>query len=131
MEYKVTEIAANDVLRITFRLGFRVEQRLNLYFRRAIEELVSNQEVDITSRYESLSKQHVTGDFRFVVLEKFLSVENELPLVERVVMQAYFYLKQFIASEVQYFGLDTSSVKVEKVPLIISAPQNVSLTRIY
>jgi KUP system potassium uptake protein len=130
MEYKVTEIAPNDVLRITFRLGFRVEQRINLYFRKVIEELVRNKEVDITSRYESLSKQNVTGDFRFVVLEKFLSVENELPLSEKLVMQAYFYLKQFIASEVTYFGLDTSSVKVEKVPLIISAPQNVALTRI-
>ncbi|MBD2769431.1 KUP/HAK/KT family potassium transporter [Hymenobacter sp. BT664] len=131
MEYKVTEIAPNDVLRITFRLGFRVEQRINLYFRKVIEELVLNKEVDITSRYESLSKQHVTGDFRFVVLEKFLSVENDLPWVERMVMQAYFYIKQFIASEVQYFGLDTSSVKVEKVPLIISAPQDISLNRIY
>ncbi|SNC77579.1 KUP system potassium uptake protein [Hymenobacter gelipurpurascens] len=131
MEYKVTEIAPNDVLRITFRLGFRVEQRINLYFRKVIEELVRNGEVDITSRYESLSKQHVTGDFRFVVLEKFLSVENELPWVEKIVMQAYFYIKQFIASEVQYFGLDTSSVKVEKVPLIISAPQDISLKRIY
>jgi len=131
MEYKVTEIAPNDVLRITFRLGFRIEQRLNLYFRKVIEELVRNKEVDITSRYESLSKQHVTGDFRFVVLEKFLSVENELPVTEKMVMQAYFYIKQFIASEVQYFGLDTSSVKVEKVPLIISAPQNIALKRVH
>jgi KUP system potassium uptake protein len=131
MEYKVTEIAPNDVLRITFRLGFRVEQRINLYFRKVIEELVRNKEVDITSRYESLSKQNVTGDFRFVVLEKFLSVENDLPWVEKMVMQAYFYIKQFIASEVQYFGLDTSSVKVEKVPLIISAPQDISLKRVY
>jgi KUP system potassium uptake protein len=130
-EYQVTEIAPNDVFRITFRLGFRVEQRINLFFRKVIEDLVRNKEVDITSRYESLSKQHVTGDFRFVVLEKFLSVENELPLAERVVMQAYFYLKQFIASEVKYFGLDTSSVKVEKVPLIISAPQDVKLQRIH
>ena len=131
MEYKVTEIAPNDVLRITFRLGFRVEQRINLYFRKVIEEMVRNKEVDITSRYESLSKQHVTGDFRFVVLEKFLSVENDLPWIEKVVMQAYFYIKQFIASEVQYFGLDTSSVKIEKVPLIITPAQDISLKRIY
>ena len=130
MEYKVTELAPGSVFRITFRLGFRVEQKINLYFRKVIEELVRNKEVDITSRYESLSKQHVTGDFRFVVLEKFLSVENDFPLVEKLVMQAYFYIKQFIASEDKYFGLDTSSVKVEKVPLVISPVRDVALERI-
>ena len=130
MEYKVVELAPNDVFRITFRLGFRVEQKINLYFRKVIEALVRNKEVDITSRYESLSKQHVTGDFRFVVLEKYLSLENDFPTVEKLVMQAYFYIKQFIASEDKYFGLDTSSVKVEKVPLVISPVRDVTLTRI-
>ncbi|GAB3243694.1 KUP/HAK/KT family potassium transporter [Hymenobacter seoulensis] len=130
MEYKVTELAAEDAYRITFRLGFRVEQRINLYFRKVIEEMVRNKEVDITSRYESLSKQHVTGDFRFIVLEKYLSVENDFPFVEKLVMQGYFYLKQFIASEDKYFGLDTSSVKIEKVPLVITPAQDISLKRI-
>ena len=130
MEYKVTELAKDDVFRITFRLGFRVQQRINLYFRKVVEDLVRNKEVDITSRYESLNKQHVTGDFRFVVLEKFLSVENDFPTREKLVMQAYFYIRQFIASEDQYFGLDTSSVKVEKVPLVIAPPREVALTRI-
>ena len=126
MEYKVTEVASDDVFRINFRLGFRVQQRINLYFRKVIEDLVRNKEVDITSRYESLSKQHVTGDFRFVVLEKFLSVENDFPTQEKLVMQAYFYIRQFIASEDQYFGLDTSSVKVEKVPLVIAPMREVA-----
>ena len=130
MEYKVTEVAPDDVFRINFRLGFRVQQRINLYFRKVIEDLVRNKEVDITSRYESLSQRHITGDFRFVVLEKFLSVENDFPTQEKLVMQAYFYIKQFIASEDQYFGLDTSSVKVEKVPLVIAPPREVALTRI-
>ena len=131
MEYKVTEVAKDDVFRINFRLGFRVQQRINLYFRKVIEDLVRNKEVDITSRYESLSKQHVTGDFRFVVLEKFLSVENDFPTLEKLVMQAYFYIRQFIASEDQYFGLDTSSVKVEKVPLVIAPVREVALKRIH
>ncbi len=130
MEYKVTEVAPEDVFRINFRLGFRVQQRINLYFRKVVEDLVRNKEVDITSRYESLSQRHITGDFRFVVLEKFLSVENDFPTMEKLVMQAYFYIKQFIASEDQYFGLDTSSVKVEKVPLVIAPPREVALTRI-
>ena len=130
MEYAVTELAPDDVFRINFRLGFRVQQRINLFFRKVVEDLVRNKEVDITSRYASLSQRHVVGDFRFVVLEKYLSIENDFPTQEKLVMQAYFYIKQFISGEAQYFGLDTSSVKTEKVPLVISPVREVALTRV-
>ncbi|MES2795015.1 MAG: KUP/HAK/KT family potassium transporter [Bacteroidota bacterium] len=130
MDYKVTVIAPDDIIKITFKLGFRVEQRINLYFRKVVENLVKNGEVDITSKYESLNKQNVIGDFRFVVLEKFLSYENKLPLFERMTMKAYFFIKQFTNSEDKWFGLDSSSVKIEKVPLIIRSDDNVALNRI-
>lgn len=93
--------------------------------------MVKNKEVDITSRYESLNKHNVVGDFRFVVLEKFLSYENELPLFERIIMQAYFFIKQFTPSEDKWFGLDASAVKIEKVPLVIQPVENVLLKRRY
>ena len=131
MEYKVNTIADDDVYKVTFKLGFRVEQRINLFFRKVIEDMVRNKEVDITSRYESLSRQNVIGDFRFVVLEKFLSFENELPLGERLIMNLYFVIKRYTTSEDRWFGLDTSSVKIEKVPLVIRPVENVGLKRIH
>ncbi|MDB5264060.1 MAG: potassium transporter Kup [Adhaeribacter sp.] len=130
MEYKVHHLAQNDVIRIDFKLGFRVEQRVNLFFRKVIENLVKNKEVDITSRYDSLNKANVIGDFRFVVLEKFLSLENDLPFLEKLIMEAYFFIKAFTPSEDKWFGLDTSSVKVEKVPLIINPVREVDLQRV-
>jgi KUP system potassium uptake protein len=129
-EYKVRHIAAGDVIRIDFRLGFRVEQRINLFFRKVVEELVGNGEVDIISRYPSLSRQQLIGDFRFVVLEKYLSVENDLPFRKQLIMKWYFNLKEFATSETKWFGLDTSSVKVEKVPLVISPVKLPDLKRI-
>ncbi len=131
MEYKVDVLEEDDVIKVTFRLGFRVEQRINLYFRRVIEDMVKNKEVDITSRYESLNRQSMTGDFRFVVLERFLSFENDLPFLEQVVMKAYFFIKDFTTSEDRWFGLDSSSVKIEKVPLIIRSAEKVKLRRVY
>ena len=130
MEYKVEHIAKNDVIRVDFNLGFRVEQRINLFFRKVVENLVKNREVDIRSRYDSLNKANVTGDFRFVVLEKYLSNENDLPFAEKIIMEAYFYIKDFTASEDKWFGLDTSSVKVEKVPLLINPVREVDLQRV-
>jgi len=130
MEYKVNTIAPDDAYKVTFKLGFRVEQRINLFFRKVIEDMVRNKEVDITSRYESLNRQNVIGDFRFVVLEKFLSFENDLPFMERVIMNLYFAVKGFTTPEDRWFGLDSSSVKIEKVPLVIRPVENVKLKRI-
>jgi|688.fasta_scaffold113157_2 KUP system potassium uptake protein len=130
MEYRVTEIIKDDVIRIDFKLGFRVAPRINLMFRKVVQDMVKNKEVDITSRYESLNKNNVIGDFRFVVMEKFLSSENELPFYEKVVLKIYFFLKNISLSEEKAFGLDTSSVNIEKVPLIIAPPREINLKRL-
>lgn len=130
MEYKVTHIADNDILRIDFRIGFRVPPRVNLMFRKVVADLVKSKEVDITSRYESLNRNNVIGDFKFLVLEKFLSYDNDLPTIEKVVMNIYFFLKQFSLGEAKAFGLDSSSVKVEKFPIVITQPKELQLKRL-
>jgi KUP system potassium uptake protein len=130
MEYKVSEFIHDDVIRIDFRLGFRVAPRVNLMFRKVVEDMVRNKEVDITSRYKSLNKNNIIGDFRFIVIEKFLSYENELPIREKVILDIYSFLKHFSLSEEKAFGLDTSSVTVEAVPLIIAPPKELNMKRI-
>jgi KUP system potassium uptake protein len=130
MEYKVSEFIHDDVIRIDFRLGFRVAPRVNLMFRKVVEDMVHNKEVDITSRYKSLNRNNIIGDFRFIVIEKFLSYENELPIHEKVILDIYSMLKHFSLSEEKAFGLDTSSVTVEMVPLIIAPPKALNLKRI-
>jgi KUP system potassium uptake protein len=130
MEYRVNEIVNDSVIRVDFMLGFRVAPRINLMFRKVVQDLVKCQEVDIVSRYESLNKNQVIGDFRFIVLEKFLSNENDLPFYEKIVLDVYFMLKNISLSEEKAFGLDTSSVHVEKVPLIIAPAREMHLKRI-
>lgn len=130
MDYKVTELIKGNIIRIDFRLGFRVEPRINLMFRKVVEDMVKNFEVDITSRYESLGRKNLIGDFRFVVMEKFLSYENELPFYEKIVLDFYFFFKRVSLSEEKAFGLDTSSVTIEKVPLIVNPIGEVNLKRI-
>jgi KUP system potassium uptake protein len=131
MEYKVVELVKGKVIRIEFKLGFRVEPRINLMFRKVVEDIVAHHEVDISSRYGSLNKKNLIGDFRFVVLEKFLSYDNDLPVYERMVMDGYFMLKELSLSEEKAFGLDTSSVVVEKVPMVIKPTRKISLTRVH
>lgn len=131
MEYNVDILEKGKVFRIEFRLGFRVAPRVNLLFRKVLENMVINHEVDITSRYDSLKEQNVPGDFRFVVIEKFLSYENELPFIEKYVMDIYFFFKKMSLSEGREFGLDTSNVLIEKFPLVIAPPREIKLKRVY
>jgi KUP system potassium uptake protein len=130
-EYKVDHIIPNDIIRVEFRLGFRMEPRINLMFRKVVADLVANKEVNITSRYESLERNNVVGDFQFIVLEKYLSQDNELPFGERVVMKLYFWLKEISLSEERGFGLDTANVTVEKFPLIVAPVSGPSMKRIF
>ncbi|MDI1355687.1 MAG: KUP/HAK/KT family potassium transporter [bacterium] len=131
MEYKVRHIAEDDIIRVDFKLGFRVSPKINLLFRKVVEDLVKNKEVDITSRYESLNKNNVIGDFKFVVLEKFLSYDNDLPTIEKFILNIYFVMKHFSVSEAKAFGLDSSSVKIEKYPMVISQVKEMAMQRIF
>ena len=130
-QYEVETIVPNEVIRVEFKLGFRMQPRINLMFRKVVEELVANKEVNITSRYESLQRNNVVGDFQFVVMEKFLSQDNELPFIEKIVMRVYFALKHISLSEEKGFGLDQSNVTVEKFPLIVAPVSSLKLKRIF
>ncbi len=129
-EYKVEHIIPNDIIRVDFRLGFRMEPRINLMFRKVVEDLVANKEVNIISRYESLASSNTVGDFQFMVMEKYLSQDNELPFIERVIMKLHFWLKEHSLSEERGFGLDAANVTVEKFPLIVAPVTNLRLKRI-
>lgn len=129
-EYKVEHIIPNDIIRIDFRLGFRIQPRINIMFKKVVEDLVVNNEVNIISRYESLASSNTVGDFQFMVMEKYLSPDNDLPFMEKIIMKLHFLIKQISLSEEKGFGLDLSNVTVEKFPLIVAPVTSVRLNRI-
>jgi KUP system potassium uptake protein len=129
-EYEVTTLIPKKVFRIDFNLGFRVEPRVNLFFKKIIEDMANRGEVDPLSRYGSLRANDIQGDTRFVVLHKELSFESDLPWLDKMLMEGYFVLKKVSLSEERSFGLDTSSVTKELVPLVLSPARNFELRRI-
>lgn len=130
-EYSVDVIIPNEVIRVEFKLGFRMEPHINLMFRHVVENMVGNREVNVTSRYESLQRNNVVGDFQFIVMEKFLSRDNELPFFEKLIMKLHFWIKDKSLSEERGFGLEQSNVTVEKFPLIVAPVSKLKLKRIF
>ncbi|HVM89626.1 MAG TPA: KUP/HAK/KT family potassium transporter [Puia sp.] len=131
MEYGVEELKEDKVIRVEFRLGFRVQPRIGLMFRKVVDEMTSNKELDIASRYPSLKKHNIADDFRFVILEKFLSYDNEFSVRDGFILNSYFAIKHLALSDDKAFGLDSSETVVEKLPLVVVPASNISLHRAY
>lgn len=130
MEYEVNTIASDDVYKVNFRLGFRVQQRMNVFMHKVVQELVENDELTVYSRYHSTDSKYPTGDFRFVIIQEFLSNENELPWAEQLILSIYLTVKGWVSSPKNWFGLDSDSVEVEEAPLVLQPVKEVALKRI-
>lgn len=129
-DYKVEHIIPNDIIRIDFKLGFRRQPRIHLLFQQVVESLMANREINISSKYETPERSKPTGDFQFIVMEKYLSQDNDLPFIERIIMKFYFWLKEISLSEEKGFGLDQSNVTIEKFPLVVGEVERLPLRRI-
>ena len=130
-EYNVKTIIPNQAIRVELKLGFRVSPRINLMFKKVVEDMVTNKEVKVISRYESLQRNNMIGDFQFIVMEKFLSQDNELGFFEKLVLRIYFWIKERSLSEERGFGLEQSNVTVEQFPLIVAPVSKLGLKRVY
>jgi KUP system potassium uptake protein len=129
MQYEVNTIAVDDVYKVNFFLGFRVQQRMNVFMKRVVEEMLENGEVSVHSRYHTQSG-YPTGDFRFVLMKEFLSNENELPWAEQIIMEIYLGAKALVSAPKNWFGLDSDSVEEETAPLVLEPVKDVKLARI-
>jgi len=129
LNYEVNELLDDKVIRIDLNIGFRVQPRAELYFKKIVQDLVAQRELQLHIRPDGSTRYNPEPDFKFVVIEKFLSVENEFALREGVLLNAYFFLKRLGQSDERAFGLDKSDVVVEDVPLVYQPVGKVDLLR--
>jgi KUP system potassium uptake protein len=127
--YEVAELIDDKVIKVTINLGFRVQPRSELFFKKIVRELVSNKELNLHIRPDGSTRYNPEPDFKFVIITKFLSVENEFTLREGLLLNAYFFLKSLGQSDEKAFGLDKSDVEVEHVPLVYHRAQDIELHR--
>jgi KUP system potassium uptake protein len=127
--YDVSELVDDKVIKISINLGFRLQPKTELYFKKIVHELVANKELNLHTRPDGSTKYNSEPDFKFVVIEKFLSVENEFALGEGILLRSYFLLKEMGLSDERAFGLNKSDVIVEHTPLIYQPVHQIELTR--
>jgi KUP system potassium uptake protein len=129
LEYRVTHMIPDVLFKVDFKIGFKVQPRINLFFRQVIEEMSRNDEINLLSRYDSLKKFDIPSDFRFVLIDRIQNYDFDFPPREQFIMDIYTILKRFGITEVRSLGLDTSNVSIETVPLFIDKEAPQLLTR--
>jgi len=130
MEYSVVEIIKDKLIRVEFRLGFRVQPRIHKFFKKVMQEMVQNGELQFISKYESMQKETFHADISYVIIERFLSVENELPVKEDFILDSYFRIKGVAQSDQKAYGLDSSDTILEYSPLFIEQKDKLPLKRV-
>lgn len=131
LEYKIQKMGADNIIRVDFYLGFRNDQKISVLLKQVLKELVEKGEIDVISKYTSLQKNNINTDFEYVLIEKELSYDNELPANEKIILTMYEWLKKLALSEEKAFGLDSSAVTVERFPMIINPIEECPIKRRY
>ena len=129
-EYDAKQLIPDTLYRINLKLGFRIQPDVNVFFRQIVEDLVESGEFSLDSSYPSLRENGISGDFSFIVIHRINSHENTFGLHDKFVMNVYSLLNVFETSVPRAFGLDTSNVKVEEVPLIIRTKYKMRINRV-
>jgi len=129
LSYDVSELVDDKVIKVTINVGFRIQPRTELYFKKIVQDLVINKELNLHIRPDGSTKYNNEPDFKFIVIDKYLSVENEFSLQEGLMLNTYFFLKHLGTSDEKAFGLDKSDVIVEQIPLVYQPVNKIELTR--
>lgn len=120
LEYTCEPLIPDTLYRLNMRIGFRIQPYINVFLRQVIEDLVSSGRFDLTSCHPSLRKYDVPGDFHFVVIHRIYYHDDSFGLMDNFIMNLYHLIRTIGISDVKAYGLDTSNVTVEKVPLIVN-----------
>lgn len=130
MAYHVNPILKDDLIRVTFYFGFKVQQRISVFLRYVVNDMIEKGELNLNQQYHFLKEFNNIGDFQFIYLEEILSYESKESFREKFILTVFMALKKISASPEKWFGLDTSIVRAEKVPLIIRPITGINLQRI-
>lgn len=122
MEYQVTQIIPGILIRVDFHIGFKVEPRINLYFREVLEDLTASGEINLESSYESLRKHMIPADFKFVLIDRVMPRDYKLSNIDTMTLTLHSFSRLICISDVRALQLDSANTIEEQVPITIDQP---------
>jgi KUP system potassium uptake protein len=128
-DYKVNHIIPGVLIRVDFHIGFKVDPKINLYFREVVEDLVKSGEIKLESSFESMKKHGFPGDFKYVLLDRIMLRDFKLSNTDNFILAIRNIARHLSIPEDRALQLDPTSTIVEKIPIIINQPVTRRITR--
>jgi KUP system potassium uptake protein len=129
-EYQVDQIIPGILIRVDFHIGFKVEPKINLYFREVVEDLYKSNEIKLESSYDSLRKHDFTGDFKFIIIDRVMPRDYNLTSWENFILALNNIVRRLAISDIKTLQLDSTNTIVEQVPITIDQPVDLRISRI-
>jgi len=130
-EYTFDQLVPGVLFRVNLRIGFKIQPMINIYFRQIVDELVANKEFDLRSNYPSLRKHDIAADFKFILIHRIFTLNQITKFGEKVLLSIYNIVKYLGISDIKAYNLETSSVLVESVPLIVDTSCKLKIERVF
>lgn len=130
-EFIVNDFGTDFLFKITLRLGFKVNQRINTYLYQIVGDLIKNNQLAPQNHKYSIYKEHSEiGDFRFCLLRKVLAPETDINGFDARCLELKYFIRRICGSPARWYGLENSNIVFEYVPLFSKVKREQKLTRI-
>jgi KUP system potassium uptake protein len=129
-EYRVTQIIPGILIRVDFHIGFKVESKINLYFKEVLEDLVKSGEIKLSSSYDSLRKHDFIGDFKYIIIDRIMPRDYSLSRWENFILTLNAFARRLSISNIKALQLDSTNTIVEQVPITIDQEVDLRISRI-
>ena len=118
MTYEVETYGTDFIYRIKLNLGFKCSPRVNVFLRQIVQDLQKSGELPAQDKRYSIYGPSSVGNFKFCMILKSVTTKTELSALDELILHAKYAIRRVAGSKVQWYGLDTSSLIMERVPLI-------------
>ena len=130
-EYRVTHIIPGILIRVDFLLGFKVETKINLYFKEVLEDLYNSGEIKLESSYDSIRKHSLPTDFQFILIDRVMTKDYQLSSIENITLALHNISRLVCISDVKALQLDSTNTIEEKVPININQHPTKRISRMF
>ena len=122
--YEVETYGTDYIFRVNLYLGFKVKPSVNIYLRQVVHDLLATGELPKQDKRHSIYGPSDVGSFKFCMIRKMMPKEGDIGVADDLLLRAKYTIRLLGGSPLQWFGLETSNLIIEYVPLFLPQRQN-------
>ena len=128
-EYEVENFGTDYIFRVRLNLGFKENQRINVYLRQIVQELMEDGELPLQKQRYAVEESGDVGGFKFCIIRKRVVPESDLPASDQGILTVKYAIRHVAGSPARWYGLENSVLAVEYLPLFVRMKETAPICR--